>query len=71
MLDWGRIKHMLFLKSTWAIIFSNLGIILNTSGLLNDTFLENYTTIVNCLLAIAEGIGFYQVYITQPKEESK
>lgn len=71
MLDWGRLKHMLFLKSTWAIIFSNLGIILNTSGVFDNTFLENYTTVVNSLLAIIEGIGFYQVYVTLPKEQNK
>lgn len=65
-MDKEKIKHMLLLKSTWVIIFSNIGLILNTSGIFDNTQLEKYKAIITCIIAIAETLGLISMYQTEP-----
>jgi hypothetical protein len=65
-MDKEKIKHMLLLKSTWIVILSNIGLILNTSDVLNIEQLEKYKVITNCLIIIAETLGLISIYKTEP-----
>jgi hypothetical protein len=65
-MDKEKIKHMLLLKSTWIVILSNIGLILNTSDILNIEQLEKYKVITNCLIIIAETLGLISIYKTEP-----
>jgi hypothetical protein len=65
-MDKEKIKHMLLLKSTWVVICSNIGLILSTSGVLDDTQLEKFKVIIMCLIAMAETLGLISIYKTEP-----
>lgn len=65
-MDKNKIKHMLTLKSTWAIIISNIGLILNTAGVLDNIQLDKYRIISTSILIVAETIGLIHIYKTEP-----
>ena len=65
-MDWNRVKHMITRKSTWVVVFSQLGIILNAVGAFDSIQLDKYKIITNSILVIVETIGLVNIYQTEP-----
>ena len=70
-MDWDKIKHLFTIKSTYVILLSNIGLILNTSGILDNIQFDKYRVITTALLATCETLGIFGVYNTLPKQSDK
>ena len=66
MMDKEKIKHLLLLKSTWVVLLSNIGLILNVSGVLDNIQLDKYKIITTAIIAAFETLGIISIYQTEP-----
>lgn len=70
-MDKKKIIHMLTLKSTWVVLMSNIGLILNTSGILDNIQLDKYRIITTAIIASIETVGLIHMYKTEPLPDEK
>jgi hypothetical protein len=64
----SKLKHMITRVSTLTVVFSQIGIILNTAGVFDAIQLDKYKIITTSILVILEVIGVIGVYNTEPKK---
>lgn len=64
-----KIKHLITLKGTWIIIISQLIIIIQSLGIFDETFIEQFKLITTSLLEITTVLGIVHVYDTEPKKD--
>lgn len=61
-----KLKHMITRKSTWVVIISQIGLILNTTGVFDNLMMDKYRIISSACLVIIEALGLVNIYQTEP-----